>query len=638
MYAGRVPNGLIFHPDGEHIIYPLGCTVVIKSLKENTQAFLQGHTDRVTCVSLSPDGKLIASGQVTSMGFRAPVIVWDFAQAVKNANTSDRTGELVHKLVLHKVMVRDLSFNCDGSYVASLGGEDDNTIVVWDLASGEAVCGAPAASHAALAIEWLHTDPLRLVSGGQYNLRKWVLDLDRRRIFPTDFRLGSIRRTINCLCVDPSDNFLWAGTASGDLLEVNVASESFARASKNRFSMGVTSVRFADGPPGDQDWIVCGNGDGSVARLSTAHLEITAAAKLLGGVSSITVGPDGTTMYAGTRDGNRYWLDIGDFDPKLRATAHPDPINFVCYPRDSSELFITAAKGEVRLWNAYSRKELLRVQVPNLDCHCAQISPDGSLIVTGWQDGRIRAFTPETGRLAYVINDAHVDGVTSLAMTHDGGHIVSGGADGRVRVWDVSGAVQVMLVSWKEHKGAVTDVVISRDNDEAVTSSADGSCVVWNLKRSVRQNALFASTVFQGVRYHPDESQLLTCGSDRRLGYWDTTDCSPIRQLDASTAELRSIDLDSEGLSFAAAGADKTVKIWLYDEGVPIASGNGHSDAISCVKVSPNGKQVVSVGADGAIMLWTYPVLPKGVGCYDDDDGKAGAAVSSSSASGSGAE
>jgi hypothetical protein len=31
---------------------------------------------------------------------------------------------------------------------------------------------------------------------------------------------------------------------------------------------------------------------------------------------------------------------------------------------------------------------------------------------------------------------------------------------------------------------------------------------------------LFASTQFQAIVYHPDQSQLLTTGTDRKLTYW----------------------------------------------------------------------------------------------------------------------
>lgn len=112
------------------------------------------------------------------------------------------------------------------------------------------------------------------------------------------------------------------------------------------------------------------------------------------------------------------------------------------------------------------------------------------------------------------------------------------------------------------------------------------------------------------MQYHPDESQLVTCGSDRKIGYWDTVDCSPIRQLEASTAALTSLHLDADARTFAVGGADRTVKVWMYDEGIPIAAGKGHSGTVSKVRFSPDGTFVVSVGEEGGIFIWTAPRIP----------------------------
>ena len=47
-----------------------GATVVIRNVHDNKdQTFLQGHTDRVTCITMSKDGNLLASGQITHMGY-----------------------------------------------------------------------------------------------------------------------------------------------------------------------------------------------------------------------------------------------------------------------------------------------------------------------------------------------------------------------------------------------------------------------------------------------------------------------------------------------------------------------------------------------------------------------------------------
>lgn len=52
----------------------------------------------------------------------------------------------MHKLVLHKGKIQDLAFSPGEKYLATLGGRDDNKLVIWDVATGEAICGAAAAS------------------------------------------------------------------------------------------------------------------------------------------------------------------------------------------------------------------------------------------------------------------------------------------------------------------------------------------------------------------------------------------------------------------------------------------------------------------------------------------------------------
>ena len=57
--------------------------------------------------------------------------------------------------------------------------------------------------------------------------------------------------------------------------------------------------------------------------------------------------------------------------------------------------------------------------VPKLECFCVQFMNDGKSIISGWNDGTIRAFYPQSGKPMYVINDAHNHGVTALAATSD---------------------------------------------------------------------------------------------------------------------------------------------------------------------------------------------------------------------------
>lgn len=51
--------------------------------------------------------------------------------------------------------------------------------------------------------------------------------------------------------------------------------------------------------------------------------------------------------------------------------------------RESSELFATSSKNDVRVWHTETGKELLRISVPNITCHTINITPDGKAIITG---------------------------------------------------------------------------------------------------------------------------------------------------------------------------------------------------------------------------------------------------------------
>jgi hypothetical protein len=510
----------------------------------------------------------------------------------------------VHKLVLHKVAIQSVDFSHDSKFLASIGGQDDGSLLIWDLESGRAIVGTPAHSYAALVVCWQHGSNSHLFSGGQQHLRKWEFNLERRRLFPEDMKLTGVKRVFTSITLSDDDKFDYAGTASGDVLLFSADTSNFITTSSHRFSLGVNCMSILE----DEGSLLCGTGDGALVKLGLRDLKFKKAAELLGGVTSIAMAADRASAFVGTDGGNIYGVGVEKLETTLRGTGHTSPISDVVFPHGTSELFLTAAGNDIRVWHTQKRTELLRIQVPNLVCNCIAISRAGTSIVSGWDDGKVRAFSPETGKLQYTINDAHAESVTAINLTSDGARLITGGKDGRVRVWAVGGRGQVMEMSFKEHKKEVTSLRVSRNDEECISASADGSCLVWNLRRASRANALFASTVFRAIIYHPDESQLLTCGSDRKLTYWDTTDATAIRVIEGSTEEICSIDIEQrEGRAFVSGGVDRTVKVWLYDEGETVATGTGHAGTITKVRVSPDNRFIISVGAEGAIFIWSYP-------------------------------
>lgn len=61
-FEGKITGGLISHPDGVHLLYALGSTIIILNMNENSQSFLRGHNNNVSCIAVNKTGDKIASG------------------------------------------------------------------------------------------------------------------------------------------------------------------------------------------------------------------------------------------------------------------------------------------------------------------------------------------------------------------------------------------------------------------------------------------------------------------------------------------------------------------------------------------------------------------------------------------------
>ena len=128
---------------------------------------------------------------------------------------------------------------------------------------------------------------------------------------------------------------------------------------------------------------------------------------------------------------------------------------------------------------------------------------------------------------------------------------------------------------------------MNRNDTQAVSCSYDGSVIIWDIVTHSRIMCMFQSTMFKGVVYHPDESQLLTTGSDRKITYWDCFDAEAIRMLDGSSeGEINALAITNAGEHFVSGGEDKVVKIWTYDAGEQSHKGIGHSGQISRIAIA----------------------------------------------------
>ena len=68
--------------------------------------------------------------------------------------------------------------------------------------------------------------------------------------------------------------------------------------------------------------LLIGAGDGTIAKISSGNMVVKSQAKVMGGVTSITLTADATHFFAGTNKATLYWCNTDQISPELRNTCH----------------------------------------------------------------------------------------------------------------------------------------------------------------------------------------------------------------------------------------------------------------------------------------------------------------------------
>ena len=88
---------------------------------------------------------------------------------------------------------------------------------------------------------------------------------------------------------------------------------------------------------------------------------------------------------------------------------------------------------------------------------------------------------------------------------------------------------------------------------------------------------LKSNTVFKFAAVHPCESQFLTCGTDRKLGYYASNelDASLVRVIEGSqSGSINGLDISPDGAVVVTGGEDQLIKVTISGFFVNVAVSN----------------------------------------------------------------
>ena len=177
---------------------------------------MTAHDDQITCVAVSNNGNLVASGQ---RGENSDVVIWDF-----NAKRA------IHRLSEHDHEVTNLAFSHDDRLLLSTGNTLDGKMFIWNTANGHIV--------SSLAFQSVFNEGPRCCAWGGYvkdvklrptqnyqfavagakKMTLWSLVPQTGQLASEHIATGTLVREYVCMTFSKAaEDYIYAGTSSGDV-------------------------------------------------------------------------------------------------------------------------------------------------------------------------------------------------------------------------------------------------------------------------------------------------------------------------------------------------------------------------------------------------------------------------------------
>ncbi|KAK6967101.1 WD40-repeat-containing domain protein, partial [Favolaschia claudopus] len=554
------------------------------------EKIIQGHSQLVTSVAFSLDGKQIVSGS-DDMTVR----IWDAATG----------AALGTPLEGHSDVVRSIAFSPDGKHIVS--GSHDKTLLLWEAATG-AIVGTPLEGHSnRVSSVAFSPDGKHIVSGsGDRTVRVW----DAATGCAVGTPLEGHSNTVTSVAFSSDGKHIVSGSYDRTLRFWDAATGAAVGTPLEGHSDVVLSVAFSP----DGKHIVSGSADKTV-RLWDAVTGGAIGTPLKGHrdrVASVAFSPDGKHIVSGSHDKTLLLWDAatgGAVGTPLE--GHSDWVTSVAFSPDGKHIISGSLDRTVRVWDAATVAIVgTPLEIHNDVVTSVAFSPNGKHIVSGSSNETVRLWDTVTGGAVGTPVEGHSDVVRSVAFSPDGKHIVSGSGDRTVRVWDAATGCAVGT-PLEGHSNTVTSVAISSDGKHIVSGSYDETVRLWD---AVTGGAI--GTPLKGhrdrvasVAFSSDGKHIVSGSYDETLRLWDAATGAAVgTPLEGHSDGVRSIAFSPDGKHIVSGSVDKTVRLW---DAVTAATGGavgtlleGHSDWVTSVAFSPDGKHIISGSLDRTVRVW----------------------------------
>ncbi|MDR3736608.1 MAG: hypothetical protein P4L10_13875 [Acidobacteriaceae bacterium] len=330
-----------FFTANDKVVYNVAALGVVLDVRTNTQSFFGGgqvmkgspgmqHTDDIICLSLSPDRRFAATGQV---GAQPTLYVWDTETCKVKSNVS------YAKLGKNTRGISSCSWSVDGKYVAFVDRSDKRTVYVLDVDAGKLVFNQPGTASEVFDMAWSKQPGSYIFATcGSKHINFW----DFKNSPSPRAGTGHGAQTFSCVTFDDKGT-CYAGGANGKVYVFKGNSKAGEFVAHTGM---IHSINWVDGKllTGGADRVLCVWED--LKKVDAIKMDDIPRA----------LDKRGDSILAGLRNGTVAIVSGGKVASEVMHSHHEGEIWGLDVIEEKGEILTTCDDNKIMRWNVKDRK------------------------------------------------------------------------------------------------------------------------------------------------------------------------------------------------------------------------------------------------------------------------------------------
>jgi RNA polymerase sigma factor (sigma-70 family) len=285
---------------------------------------------------------------------------------------------------------------------------------------------------------------------------------------------------------------------------------------------------------------------------------------------SLAFSPDGKLLAEGGRDGTRVW-SLSDRAKLLQLPAGASGFRTLSFSANGKRLSTAAEAQPPRVYDTTTGQECARFAGRKSPIHCTALSPDGTRLAIGYEDGFLCLGNTTTGKIERNLPGHRNRGaVTSLAFTGDGKTLFSTGrGDPLIRQWDVKAGKLIGTIPIEIHDGM--NVAVSADGKTLAVGGDNCTARIWHAMPGGGNTPAWKELVLpeahhsqvMHLAFSPDGKTLASAGYRGPAQLWDVSSARRIAVRGGKTDSVYTLGYAPDGQSLVLSEKDHRVR-WCH--------------------------------------------------------------------------